>query len=363
MTNMMYDDLIEVDLRITKEEDMHLPTFDNTKLTAINTCPRWGIIRYHQHKRMPGTSRAMALEAGSACHELFSAVRLIELKHQGLYDHFIYKGQQLFGEQRFEQMLYYINIDKDDNENSIRNFCLEALYTSGFYDDPEDKRRTMTNLEEACLAYMDRYRWYKYPIYVKDINDPKSFVGIEVPVDIVVSLTYKNRPKREYRFTGKIDGITHKGDSIIIDENKTASRLNDAWRESFHVSHQPTGYMIATSVITGESCNEARVHGLSIPQPKYSQDNGHAVLDIERTIEQFHQWFQWFDHTTQLFEVYKDDPVNAPMYTHSCNRYNRPCSFIPLCVETYDVRKSILENEMQHDEWTPLDVVEVTDAN
>ena len=71
-------ELISLETRMATDEDKHLPTYDHTKLSAINTCPTWGILRYTHHKKMPGSSRAMALAAGSAAHDAFSAVRLYQ---------------------------------------------------------------------------------------------------------------------------------------------------------------------------------------------------------------------------------------------------------------------------------------------
>ena len=60
----------------TNSDDLeNLHAFDFTKMSAINTCPTWGIIRYGYHKVFSTTSGAMALEAGSACHEVFAAAR------------------------------------------------------------------------------------------------------------------------------------------------------------------------------------------------------------------------------------------------------------------------------------------------
>ena len=64
------------------EADAWLPTYDHTKLSAINTCPTWGIVRYDMHLRMPGQGRALALEAGTAMHECFAFIRLVTLLQQ-----------------------------------------------------------------------------------------------------------------------------------------------------------------------------------------------------------------------------------------------------------------------------------------
>jgi hypothetical protein len=68
--------------RMATPDDAHLETYDHTKLSAINTCPTYGILRYDMHKKMPMMGRALALEAGSAMHECFAFIRLVSLLQQ-----------------------------------------------------------------------------------------------------------------------------------------------------------------------------------------------------------------------------------------------------------------------------------------
>jgi hypothetical protein len=42
------------------------------------------------------------------------------------------------------------------------------------------------------------------------------------------------------------------------------------------------------------------------------------------------------------------------MFTHSCNRYFRPCSLIPFCASDREEQERIIA-EMVTDEWSPLD--------
>jgi hypothetical protein len=371
--------LVKVDMRIATAADAHLPAFDNTKLTAINTCPTWGIIRYGLHKTMSGEGRAMALEAGSACHEVFAAVRLWQLNFHDpknplspLHDRdeqannlFLHHGLRLFGEDRFMLMQEAMACNEPEETRMLR-FCLAALETSGFYDDPRDKRRTMSNLEEACIAYIDKWQ-FQYPIWVRDADDPTSDVGIEVAFDMVITLHFdagefdndgdNDFPvyeKREYRFTGKLDGLQWHGPTDLrIHENKTASRIDDAWQESFEMSSQITGYCLASSTWTGESVRKATVYGLAIPLPKNYDLGGTIRLPVSREDHQSTKWFEWFLHTTLLHDEYIDDVLAAPQYTHSCNRYFRACSFIPLCTAETEEKKLILE-EMRVEEWSPL---------
>jgi len=62
-----------------------------------------------------------------------------------------------------------------------------------------------------------------------------------------------------------------------------------------------------------------------------------------------------------MAQLYANDPVAAPKYTHSCNRYYRPCVLIPFCYGDDDEQSRIL-GEMEHDAWSPLDAIGVLDG-
>lgn len=336
--------------------DTSLPWFDNTKLVAINTCPTWGIVRYTLNKSMMGAGRAMALEAGGAAHEVFAAHRLFHLIHsedEVTRSMVPAVGERVFGKQRYEQMIEAID-PREDLRTQRNQFALSALYNSGFYDDPADKRRTTTNIEEMCIAYMDRFDWTKQlPAVLADRN----FVGIEVPVDVTIEYTLMDDSKVKYRFVGKADGVhwkDDKQDTLRVHENKTASRLGDAWEMSWETNHQPTGYMIALSAMLNIQIRDSLMLGSCLPMPKSYAINGLSRVPVTRQDFQIIEWFEWFLHTVQLHDQYKDSPLHAPMYTHSCNRYFRPCSFITLCASEPEERQQILD-EMAIIKWSPLE--------
>ena len=345
-----------------------LPTFDNTKLVAINTCPLWGIVRYTHHKTFGGMGRAMALEAGAAAHEVFAAHRLYAFGEYGssfyeeessrVADVFTAAGHRIFGKTRFGEMLAAVD-PREDYRTRCQQFALTALYNSGFYDDPGDKRRTTTNIEEMCIAYMDKYTWENELPYW----DGKDFLGIEIPVDVVVYIEYENDESSTVvsdsitiRFIGKADGVhcTDRTRSAVrVHENKTASRLGDAWEMSWETNHQPTGYMIALTALLNLSVQQAIMLGTCLPLPRAYTINGLARVVVKRDQWQFAEWFGWLLHTALLHQQFKDDPTNAPQYTHSCNRYFRPCSYIPLCASEPGER-AVMFADMEEDEWSPL---------
>ena len=353
------------------EDVSHLEAFDFTKMNAVNTCPRYGIIRYGLHKVMPTKSRSMALEAGSACHEVFSAVRIFDLLE---YGHILYgpdaevkaikTARSLFARKdydgsliydRADEMLRLFKEDGEDERTRVLRGCLHILESSGYEDDPNDKRRTLDKLSEACIAYIDRHDFGKSLPYVRG-----DFVGIEVPFNLVVTYVSDNRAglvhNRSIRLTGRIDGFHCRNGDInnpVVEENKTASRLNDAWEMSFDMSHQVTGYCVAASTILGQVVDRALIRGLSIPQPRVYDAGGILNVPTRREAHHYRQWSEWVVHTVETFFRWRDDPLNSPTYTGSCNRFFRPCSYIPLCAADDEERVEYF-NQMLTEEWSPL---------
>jgi len=363
-----------VSFRLATPEDAHLPTYDNTKLVAYNTCPTWGVMTYAMHKKMSGAGRAMPLECGTAMHEVFAWVRLCtlfrQIQHNTAHGPFAldyatvaynHHGRRLFGDKRHAEIGEQTKITGVNYKDWCKAGAIAVLETSGYYDDPSDKRRTLTNMIESALAYIDKWRWDD-PVWMRDDNDPCGDVGIEIPFDIVVSIQGSEDSGqgvtwvKEFRYTGKIDGIhwhTPERKYIKLGENKTAARLNDAWSMAFSMASQVTGYCIAASVFTEGQVRNADVLGLTIPLPK-SYDYGGIIREpVNRQDYHFEQWVTWALHTIEGYEAYDNNPHDAPKYTHSCSRYFRPCSLLAFCDSDRETQELTI-NEMVTEEWSPL---------
>ena len=76
-------------------------------------------------------------------------------------------------------------------------------------------------------------------------------------------------------------------------------------------------------------------------------------VPLTRTKNQREEWFDWFLHSTEMFEAWIDKPISAPRYTHSCSRYFRPCPLIAFCAMPKYDRAAALD-EMETDVWNPL---------
>lgn len=325
--------------RMTTREDLHLPYYSHSIVEAIATCPKWGLIRYKQRKYFRSTFRAMALEAGSAMHDVFAALRLWQLlRLQNLPEHFAYHGKRLFGEDRFANTFF----ERADRQDEALAFCFEILNTTEYVDDPTDRIRTMANMEETTIRYVQDMlaTAERNPIWVA--GGPTDPVGIELPFDLVID--------NEIRYIGTIDGIAQRADGTRrVEENKTASRLDEAWRNSFDVKAQPTGYMVAASLIAGgEPITSARVIGVKVKQTRSHEDMQTFV--VERETDHFNAWHRTLRFVHELALRYESTPLEAPEFTHSCNRYFRPCAFIPLCSSTMEDQIATFETMVE----TPL---------
>ena len=326
--------------RLATEEDKHLPYYSFSIAEAISTCPKWGIIRYKQRKYFKSNYRALALEAGGAMHDVFAAFRLWQLgRLQGLPEHFEHHGFRLFGENRMESCWS----PRADEREECLAFCFQILNTTDYYDDPSDSVRTMANMEETTIRYVDTMLAVadRNPVWVQDEQDPTALVGIELPFDMVID--------DEIRYIGTIDGISDRSGVPRLEENKTASRLDEAWRESFRVKFQPTGYTVAARLITGiTDISETKIIGVKLKQTRSHEDM--LTFTEYRDDESVRQWYNYIRFVHNLCEQYNSTPLDAPMFTHSCNRYFRPCGFIDLCSAPRDDQEMMFEGM----ETTPL---------
>jgi len=350
MTDKLYKltDATKVVVRNTTEEEVssEVPWLDYSALTEYSYCLVNGLLKNHLQKSAfgEGGGRRMALEAGSAAHEVFAAHRIHSLKTRGLDDHFTYHGLRLFGERRFNGMLEFV----DDQQS----FALEALYNSGFTDDPDDKRRTTGNIEEACIIYMQSYNSGEFPVWVEDESNAESRVGIEIPVDMTVEFHFEDEVMSN-RIVGKVDGIhTNSDGEIVLNENKTASRMDMSWQMAFGLSHQLSVYALAMSTYLGKAVELVDVYGITIPTPRSGNLGGYLRIPEVRTSKHFNDFLVWLLHNSQMRDFYGDDVENAPRSTNSCNRFFSTCEFINYCnAQDFD-RADVLE-QMSDATWHP----------
>lgn len=272
-------------------------------------------------------------------HQVFGAIRVWQLRQrQGLIKHADAVAERLFGREgnRWDDALRPAMKQNKDARAQLMDLSVNILHTSGYTDEPSDIVRTMSNMELASFTYIDEMlpimdRW---PIYVADPKKPRALVGIELAFD--TTLTYDDG--KQIRYIGTIDGLceSHSRKRLFMDENKTAVRLDEGWRKSFQIAHQVSGYSAISTTVVGLPVFDARIMGLKIKPSGKGED--FYSFEVERTEDKLHHWGRWVYHTVAINDEYADDFEHAPRYTHSCNRYFRPCVMIPFCDDTPEGR-------------------------
>lgn len=372
---MFIKDILSVSIdNSTEENKCAYKGYDFSMLNSISTCPFYGIVRYEYNKVFQVTDRNMALECGALCHECYAAYRALSIFYSRkgensskAMDLSFRELKKIFSEvtgetdnDKLNEILHKLVQEANDKVTPLAKYTVFSdwiIDNSGYYDDPEDKKRTIANIKESMLAYCSNFLdiVQREPVWV---NEDYTKCGIEIPFDALITITYKNNDQvldKKIRFIGKVDGIHVREDgSLIIHENKTASRLDDSWVGQWYKSHQITGYCLFASYFTNEQCLQARVLGMQIPVPKYS---GYSFRTerVDRESQYFEDWARWLLSTIDIVDNYKDCPEIAPMNTHACCKYYKQCAFLPLCVLDKNERLRVMNEEMVEQVWSPLD--------
>lgn len=342
----------------TEKEKQEFRPWSNSLLSAVNMCPTWGVVKYGLQKSYESDARSMALEYGSAAHEVFAAIYCYQVgRLQSLPDHMDFHARRVLNsETRWDECVSNLNGSGDIREELIE-LAMQVIRTGEFYDDPRDTIRTVTNLEIGCMRYIDEIlpNLSKYPIYIADHNNPSADIGVELSFDIMVA-----KDTEKARFIGQCDRVHEVDGRIILGENKTGSRLDSSWRESFNMAHQVTGYQLALSTVLDKPVKECIVHGMKNKQTGALEDIS-IISPMDRETEMFEHFIDWVLYSSEVYETYIPDVEKAPRFTHSCNRYFTSCALLPFCTDSPEGRqiqlKQMVKTELSPSEQAILSKV------
>jgi len=204
------------------------------------------------------------------------------------------------------------------------------------------------------------------PIWAMYPHSEQTLIGVELPVDVIIE--YEDDFVREcekngtligpakLRYKGKMDGLHQlKNGETRAEENKTTSRITDAWIGQFETSHQITGYCKAMQIQYDVVCDKAKLHGLAIPLPRTYDYGGVIDQPLTRKPHQYDSWLRWVLHTYETrIKPNLDKPEEATTNTGKCYDYFRLCEFLPMCAGMdEEERKHCIEEELESYEWDP----------
>lgn len=329
-----------------------VPYITSSMMEAVNTCPRWGIVHNVLGKRFIASYRQMALEAGSLMHEVFACLNLLHIGvNRKLRDHMHYNGQLLFTKERWEE-IWHDNVTIDDIV-ALERIIFACVNTGNFIDDSNDRNRTLANLENCAIELLKFHltNLMDFPILVSDPTGKKNYhVGIEMSLDAVINVD----KGPSLRCLGLAD-VVYKNEStgeITLGEYKTTSSMNDAWRAAFETRHQITLYNTLLQAYFGiKKVFNTIIVGSAIPVRR----TGAPVqfFTVKRDQENITELINTIVFTQNIIDKYRNQPLEAPMFTHSCSRFFRPCSMLDICTAIKEDQYGMLDNMLDRPTLSP----------
>lgn len=304
--------------------------FDNTRIEALHGCNYWGMVRYINNKSMYEPARNLPLECGSAIHEALAiamCTRLVKTEYEELA---IYRAEQIINNN--DRWMAKGNYAVGDRaiaayvaEGLDEAAALATLYSSTYYDDPNDRQRTIANME-ASLIYALQQTDY-VPLVIN------NRLCVEMPIKFVIE--YNDHC---YVYNGRCDMALSTKHGVGVLDWKTASNINSKphpsfdtqWAGQWHTAHQMTGYCAGLACELNEPVHSGHVIGIQIP---LARDTYKSVVDVP-FVRHEHQFASWIDYVLDgidIYERFRDDPHSATKRSGYCYRYYRMCQLAELC--------------------------------
>lgn len=352
-------DIQSFSTRVADSTDVaELPIFSFNTLDKIERCPTYGVVSGLLHRTMAISETSLALEAGSACHQGFAAIRIRDAYEQGEIELALQAQQKLITDgERDSDLEDMLAEDDDDFRMHLRRaYVLEVFDRYGFLEDPRDKRRTINNLSNSLGHVVEEWPWGKYapgvlPKRLWEGGEAFNELGIEYKFALRIDAEVLGH-KLAFVVVGLMDGIhIESRGAYVPHENKTSSKLDEGYIAGQRMSYQHTTYIVALNTILDHlgieqtaPCQASRLIAVSIPLPKgYGQNFAYANELMHRTDAQFQDWVVWIVNHVYTALQFVDDPMGAPKNTHSCYRFFRACPLLPLCHTDQDERLTVLD--------------------
>lgn len=326
----------------SEEQATNMPYLTASMLEALVTCPRWGLINSVNRRSFTENARSMALEAGSTMHEVFSVLNLLQVGLvQGKVEHMNYHGNVLFPG-RWAGITAKLDPLQHDKRSAdiIEDVLLRCLASSEFYDDPGDQFRTMSNLERAAFELYNYWVNVLSEFTIETNTLPEEPIGVERSIDVVL-MSEGHKP---IRFIGLADAVYRNAETkkVTLGEYKTSSRVTDSYLESFQTRNQISAYLLGLHADYSDYMTGNAIIIASEMPPKATKQNVQHIM-VSRDVDSYESFFTACQFGMQLIDQFGNAPTDAPMFTHSCNRYFRTCSLMSMCTctaqdrrETYD---------------------------
>ncbi len=207
-------------------------------------------------------------------------------------------------------------------------------FLSAYPSDPSDPHnpRTRNRGIEIIESYLTRWR-----------REPFSVEAVEVPFEIAF---------HDFKYLGRMDLIVRWDQAVMPMDHKTTSRFGEMFDQQFKLSTQITGYIVATSLATGEQVSQALINAIRVTTKIDPAESFHRIITT-RTPEDINRWKADVQSAISRIRQYRIDgfwPRNAPF---ACSAYNRRCEYYSLCTAGSATAETLKETAFTRLPWNP----------
>lgn len=340
--------ILHVDARLPTPEDETLPWVDFSTLKEIQLCPTKGVVKYIAHKWPTAEHRDMPLEAGNAFHLMCAAWNLYKLGDKE-------KISELFG----SPYAFPLCAMLDSVEASVAGggdpailFALSALHdASGFYDNPDDKKRTTKAIEDAFMLH-----WV--PNQLENVTG--TLVAVEKPIEYVLTIEYLDNTAAvctcKVKYRGRVDKVMRGATGLLpVDYKTTTLGLDSEYSAQFELPHQLTGYSIGLRLLfpDEEISPFGMIEAVKLPPAKREGASSYFRGTFDINICEFAQFvIDNYQHIETYLQSSNIEDVERRAPT-ACNAYFARCPLLStLCVNSEDDRNMLLEDFDDYS-WNP----------
>lgn len=336
----------KVAIRAATSYDASLPWVDYSTLAAVRSCPMKGIVKYAAKKWPDMGMREVAADAGTAFHLSAAA--------WNVYKYNLPELNTMFGDSAsfpFTAMQEAAEDAEASGGDGPLAFALAALHdASGFYDSPDDKKRTLANLEGAISYWAAQQRG-------SDYYPP---IAVELPVEMVVEIEYIDNygvdKHLTLRYIGRIDKVQEANSGLMATDYKTTTlSLGQSYEAQYHLNAQVIGYRLMLSLLYPDAqlSPYAVVEAIKLPISRNESVVSYTRKAYRADNVKFFAKFVVQNYLPIARYLETQDITVVEQRTNACNDYFSVCPLLTgLCLQDEDTWQQIIDDLPDH-EWHP----------
>lgn len=301
---------------------------DNTALAAFMACPRKYHYGYNLHRRKGG------LPSPSLCYG---------------------SGWHAALEQNYRSP----EMSRRDLEETVHLFLAEKWQGSTHPDD----YRTFDRCFMEYRNYLDKYGlpWQEDAKTIGWPDKPLVEIAVELPI-----------PGARHPYAGKLDRPIEANGQNLIEDHKTASRMENDYFRQWELDNQMIGYAVLAELVTQKEVAGVRIN-LHVVRKNDSVFERRTIRFSKERLRDwcvnYDRWLEKIEHAQEraIGLVTWEDPPHVdkqiaagaaayPQNFAACAGKYGMCTYASVCSSPPRLRQAVLEQEFEVNPWNPLEV-------